>query len=325
LLMDHRDFDEEDVWQSRHPQTREAARLIVVERGLNIDLGDGDASRQIKRKPSLRRALVESVAEAAMNHAAKIGATPEEQLELSWPGLEVIDSIQFALVEVSDGYDNVRNANFWKHERVRQQPVVDLKCPFIRRDGVEEAATDYLRLPYRAPALERLLVDVLVATELYAFGNEMIARQRRFIDKMFPSQSPIHEESFLRTFIRQKAWGAAVCLGVAAAALVYGKSYIGDTAALWIAVISVGLYFVGLLFDTFMLPRRRRAQKERQAKVWSMFSAMNDVYLAMGAGGAISATRVRELATKAADIGVVWPGPLFAMLDDNIARGGVLM
>jgi hypothetical protein len=64
----------------------------------------------LKRTPSLRGALVESVADAAMHYAQSTGGTPEQQLELSWPGLEVVDSIQFALVERMAGYDNVRNA-----------------------------------------------------------------------------------------------------------------------------------------------------------------------------------------------------------------------
>jgi hypothetical protein len=47
------------------------------------------------------------------------------------------------------------------------------KVPEIDRESVLNAAADYLALPYRAPRLERTLVDILVATEMFAYGEEM--------------------------------------------------------------------------------------------------------------------------------------------------------
>lgn len=50
--------------------------------------------------------------------------------------------------------------------------------------------------------------------------------------------------------------------------------------------------------------------------------AMLGLYAEMNSDGPISAKHIRETAQKAADKGVVWPGPLFALLDDVVARTG---
>jgi hypothetical protein len=40
------------------------------------------------------------------------------------------------------------------------------------RLDVEQAAASYLRLPYRVDALDRLLTDMLMAAEMFAFADE---------------------------------------------------------------------------------------------------------------------------------------------------------
>jgi hypothetical protein len=52
---------------------------------------------------------------------------------------------------------------------------------------------------------------------------------------------------------------------------------------------------------------------------------MTATYGELADGGVVSTRRLREVASSAADAGVVWPGPLFAVLDDNISRGGKLV
>jgi len=50
--------------------------------------------------------------------------------------------------------------------------------------------------------------------------------------------------------------------------------------------------------------------------------AMPHTYGELNGDGQASTRRLREVAVKAADQGVVWPKPLFLILDDNIARAG---
>jgi hypothetical protein len=51
---------------------------------------------------------------------------------------------------------------------------------------------------------------------------------------------------------------------------------------------------------------------------------MSICYSALDSHGTISAPHVRESLAVSAQKGVVWPAPLYALLDDVMARGGKL-
>jgi hypothetical protein len=78
------------------------------------------------------------------------------------------------------------------------------------------------------------------------------------------------------------------------------------------------------VITTIALPFEWREQAKSRGDTWKCIRAMVDTYFELRSEGIVSAQRIREVAVKAADIGVAWPGPLFAILDDNIARTGKL-
>jgi hypothetical protein len=106
---------------------------------------------------------------------------------------------------------------------------------YLQRPDLENATARYLALPFRACPIDRLLVDCLIASEVFALGLE-------------PG---------------------------------------------------------GLL-------KKRRTR--------ALLQKASGVYGELNSDGAISAPRIRELATDAAKDGVIWPRSLFALLDDIIAR-----
>lgn len=65
-----------------------------------------------------------------------------------------------------------------------------------------------------------------------------------------------------------------------------------------------------------------RNLRRHDAKVAELLQAMNSVYSDLDSAGPISARHVWGQAKEATKIGVVWPAPLFALLDDIIARSG---
>ena len=62
---------------------------------------------------------------------------------------------------------------FWYHDQYIRLAGKKRLEPYILRLDVEEAAALYLQLPYRVPALDRLLADMLIAAEMYAFADEV--------------------------------------------------------------------------------------------------------------------------------------------------------
>jgi len=90
----------------------------------------------------------------------------------------------------------------------------------------------------------------------------------------------------------------------------------------WIAGTFVVLFFLDLLVSTVFLPFAWRNQRRSKRKVRDLMIAMPHTYGELNGDGQASTRRLREVAVKAADQGVVWPKPLFLILDDNIARAG---
>jgi hypothetical protein len=176
---------------------------------------------------------IRAIYRAAFKHAKRSNGTVGEGLfdRLSYDRVNVIKSL----------YNNLRwfdkdKHKLWSHRNRFSKSTV----PEFNRSGIEAAVGDYLALPYRAPEIDRLLVDILMAMEIVAFVNE-----RR-----------------LRILFR------------------------GSSRAL--------------------------------------VNQMDRCYGAMNSNGPIRATHVRELLTRATEKGVVWPAPIYPLIDDVIARGGQL-
>ena len=75
---------------------------------------------------------------------------------------------------------------------------------------------------------------------------------------------------------------------------------------------------------TVLLPFAWRDQRKSKRTVRDLILSMAHTYAELSGDGAVSTRRVREVAARAADLGVVWPNPLFLILDANIARVGRL-
>jgi hypothetical protein len=100
------------------------------------------------------------------------------------------------------------------------------------------------------------------------------------------------------------------------------ERWIGETAAGWTTGICVALFLLLSAISTFALPFSWHTQIKARQKVRDLLLAMNTIYDELRSDGPISAQHIRGRANSAAQIGVVWPAPLFAMLDDIIARTG---
>lgn len=69
--------------------------------------------------------------------------------------------------------DDKQSVAGWNHQ---SRPTLGGKKhaePYIIRLDVEEAAAEYRALPYRVQGLDRLLTDMLMAAEMFAFADEM--------------------------------------------------------------------------------------------------------------------------------------------------------
>ena len=296
-------------------QFRAACREIVENYMRPGDKPD-EETRTIQRGPTVRRLLLEDVTSAAMRHALQTGLALDAFRVLAEEGIFVVNDLQNALTDYREGEPDLKKQwNFWRHETNPLHLIKSQKQPYMYRSSIEQAASAYLRLPYRAERLERTLVDVLVALELYAFGEMMFTKYPIGL-RWLPAQSPIQEKHILRRYFGSQVGNAVFFL---AGAWIAGDAFNG-----FLANVLVFIFFALLVLSTVLLPFTWRHQAKARSTVWKCLHGMLETYSELSSDGVISTRRLREIAVKAADVGVGWPGPLFAILDDNIARSGRL-
>lgn len=277
------------------------------------------------RRPSLKRALVDSITKAAVEHAltSRVG---EDGLE--WdvlrPAYDVVHSLQFGLTEHALDVDWQDNLNFWKLDSDPIRKIKEGSAPPMDRAEVEVAATKYLELPYRSRLLDRTLVEVLVALEIYAYGSLMVGpRGLPFIaGALLPDPSPLRQPHAFVSFVLGSLFNAVLFLGVAY--LVQGYIYSSSAKLGWVTLALVVVFLFFLVVSMIALPFSWRRQMQARNEARALLRAMMHTYSELVSSGVLSAEHIRRSAQKAADSGVVWPGPLFVLLDDIVCRDGTL-
>lgn len=293
----------------------EEVRRDLVERSLpNSDSGDNLGSASASR---MRRGLLEDITRAAVNYAREAGVSVKDfEYDLLPNALYVVENLEYALTSDS-------NEGFWTHDPDPMRRIVDDNIPTIWRENLEAAATDYLNLPYRSLLIERVMVDALIAAELYAYGSEMVTKPTHLV-RWLRTRSPLHQRHALLGYLKSQFWSAVVLIGLAVLAAKILPSLTGQTVTDWTVGILLGLFVIVFVLETALMPVVWWYQRKDRMKVKELVRRMLATYSELDTTAAISTRRVREVATTAAEAGVVWPSPLFALLDDNIGRLGRL-
>jgi hypothetical protein len=298
------------------------------DRVLSGYLDNGDAANdrsKVQKRSSLYGRLLRDMADAAMRHAFATNATLDEYEDAIESGAQAVDALSDALTDYDNRDNPAQRWNFWRHDPRPGQTIRQDRIPQIDRSGVEAAIERYLDLPYRAPYFERTLVDVLVAMELFAFGNEFFVPFPWLLSLWIIPRSPIQQWPTPITFIVGQATSALMLLGPAWLVAKYGPAIIGRSPADWISGALLVLILLGLVVGLIALPIAWWGQIKGCRRVRRQLMTMAQVYAELGSDGPISTRRIRDAATHAANNdGIVWPPPLFAVLDDNIARDGRL-
>jgi len=156
--------------------------------------------------------------------------------------------------------------------------------------------------------------------ELYAYGDEML-NEETF--GLFPARSPLRQRHALLGYLRGQLVNGVVFGGMAALAM-WGSSggWIGLGTAEWISGVCGFLFLALASVSTFALPFWWLAQAKARRNVRKLLSIMTTLYNEQRSDGPISAQYVRDRAVDASKQGVVWPAPLFALLDDVNSRTG---
>lgn len=218
-------------------------------------------------------------------------------------GLDIVETTARAVNPDWCNRDDQRAALAWHHQ---SRPTLAGKKhaePYIIRIDVEEAAAEYLALPYRVDGLDRLLTDMLMAAEMFAFADEMQPQLKQKLPTIL---------SWLWNNLKSLVTGLAI-----AGVLVWLAP--DSTVMLWISGIIAGLTVLGAAFSLIVFPFLYPGVRAQRQKFHATVMGMVDAYTALG-GSPASVPHIRKLVDRATDNGVVWPAPLMALLDDIADR-----
>jgi hypothetical protein len=239
-------------------------------------------------------------------------ADPEYRINdsgLIWQAESFVGSLSSATAP--DGADG--KPNFWRHHERPLRLAKENAVPPLNREMIEAAVGDYLQMPVRSAYVDRLLVDLLVAMELFAFARDAFGHGFERSIRFAPSA--------LLSFLK----GAAISLLIFGVLLGALWSLSGYIASGWTEGLAFGIVLlasIDLAWMILMLPWSILARRRHNKRISAMLATMHRVYLKLEAAGPVSSRNFIELARKATDAGVAWPAPLFALLDDIAARSG---
>jgi len=246
--------------------------------------------------------------------------------------MEVLEDLRLAMISYKDlsltwddDFDKNEEAErldssnneinyFWTHERNPLHRIKSNNIPHLDRFSIENVCDRYLKEPWRCEALDRLLIDVLVAMELYAFGDEMINEETYWLA---PKRSPLKQRHIFFQYLRGQLLNATLI-----AMFVGGAIWIDQSWVFWLAVVPVVILMAFSVISTGALPFAWRQQSKAKGRVVDLIGAMSGVYAELMSDGPISASHIKYRLEDVAAKGVVWPAPVFAVLEDVLGRTG---
>lgn len=218
-------------------------------------------------------------------------------------GLDVVEATARAVTP--DWWDRSKGQSprAWHHRSVFTLTNKKHSEPHIMRLEVEEATASYLRLPYRVDALDRLLADMLIAAEMFAFADE---RQPQLKQKL-PTVL-----SWLWNNLKSLVIGLSL-----AGVLIWLAP--NSTVMQWTAGIIAALTLLNTAFSLVVFPFLYPEVRTQRQKFERTVRGMLDAYATLG-GSPASVPHISKMVERATDAGVIWPAPLMALLDDIAER-----
>jgi hypothetical protein len=260
--------------------------------------------------------LLRKMSQAALECALADNIGPDDfKVEVLWNAFALVGGLRYAFINDPSN----RSPNFLDDGNPIDLIKAD-KVPRIDRMSLEGLVGDYLALPYRSQAMDRAFIRGLIAAEMYAFGDEML-NEKTF--GLISARSPMKQRHALLVYLRGFLVNGLLFGGIAA--LGFGLSsgdVISENAAEWIAGICKNLFLFFAVTSTLALPYLWFNQAKARRKIRNLLATMTTLYYEQRSDGPISAYYTRDRANDASRQGVVWPAPLFALLDDIISRTG---
>lgn len=232
----------------------------------------------------------------------------------AWPIFDLKSAVSAFDFDREGGNDG----DIWRHKSWVIDDVKAKRVPAFDRRQLEATAGSYIASKYKFAGLDRAYTDALVALEYYQFTDELLnAPHVPVIAPSLMKRRPVFE--FFANLVLNAGGAVIVYL------VLWGLSTVGFFPEGWLfgaALILLGLFAISTAIGLVLLPRQWMAVTKVKKNRSAILLAMRDVYSALDSSGPVSLRHFRSLVDKSVSAGVIWPAPLFVLMDDIEARGG---
>ena len=211
-----------------------------------------------------------------------------------------------------------RIKNSWDFQVQVDKILKDGKPVHIVRVHLAEAVANYLALPIRCDAIDRLLIDILIGVEYMDFADQMV-----HLPAKFPR---LHSKHPLINFITVQ-WRlfiiiAAIPIGILVGSVLLFE--INSGLPFFVGAGFASLWFLAFLIGLILLPSTWAEHNRTTKKISKMLVDMETIHKEIRDGGLLSARHIRERLEHTATKDIIWPSEVFALLDDIVGRGKAL-
>lgn len=302
---------------NNHDQTAQTADAMV-ERYIHSYCQEHEIAYQ---ETSQTKYILQGLLEAALtNRNASERETDEADLAREFNKvLSLVDDLRAA---VTPDYERgVLKLDFWNKS---SQPFVEIrrhkKALHIDLSLLEDVTYRYLHFAYRYAPLDRLLVEILVATDMYAYG-EIVLLRNSLETWMGTSQGSLFARPIWGWFVNQIL--NLVVLGVIGAGTWFAVvEWIGNTTASWMILCFTGIWLLLFVLSIICLPSHIYRTSREKDRTIRRIEAMQTAFTATREGILLSSRHITQRLESAAEHDVIWPSILFVLLDDITSRGG---
>lgn len=264
---------------------------------------------------TLAYGILRELAEDATNQVSADAGDREEKLSELFDSCHVI--VHDLIRSVVLGEQQSENIDFWRHSIFPQNEIKLRSYQHWKSDNLNAVASLYLSQDLRSKLLDRVLADMLMASELYRFADEFYFPPLAF--------TPIPQHPGLR-LVKKMASNCLIGAYCGLLLLMFCWILGIEGSRAWSAWVSVSIVFAWLVFvcaPLAALPHWRGVWRAREANR-NMVEIMLTAYRALSHDSVISPRALIDELTAGFGVGVRWPPLLHVLLDDVVKRGSCL-
>jgi len=276
--------------------------------------------------------LVDELTESALDYAKENDMDFDAYCELLERTFPIAEGFRYSLSPEMPHLEASERESFsdsdvetyhaiWEYTSFLFGDIKENRTPQLMWHQLSENVSGYLDMPFRCAAVDRWLVQALIASKLILQGNQLIHGDCIFND---PPLTPLNTKHPVRNYLSKSLFIAIPLFGGAGLSIFAGfKQWVADVWSIAVAIILVVIFMALAVRSLIFLPSEWRLYTSGMRRARQHLEEMNFAYDELyNPYAPISAPHIIRVLEKNQDKGVSWPPSLFVLLEDISKRSG---